>query len=296
MNFLENALQKLRASGKPDYELQEADRAVESRELNADDEEKICLLEPLAKVTAKMQAAEGDTMSLAWDLRGNSALFNQFRSIRREIEKQLSTRCGKPRGTVIVVTSAIPGDGKSFISAGLARVLAAGQDRKVVLVDGDLPKRHLTQLFGTGELPGLSECLADGRAISEVLCPCDHPAMTFVPAGKWTSDVPDLITSGRLDRVLKSFRQCDERHVFVIDTAPVLAFGETAYLAERADLVVLTIRADQTPRAAVEEALRKLAADRPLALLLNGQQGSVLDGYYGYGDYGYGAYTPPNTR
>jgi hypothetical protein len=81
----------------------------------------------------------------------------------------------------------------------------------------------------------------------------------------------------------------------LIDTAPVLAFGETAYLAERADLVVVTIGANRTPRAAVDEALRKLAADRPLALVLNGQEGSVLDSYYGYGDF-YGDYSSSKTE
>jgi Mrp family chromosome partitioning ATPase len=269
--------------------------AADPPAIPSDDCEKICLLEPLAKVTATMHAADGDTMRLAWDLRSNSALSSQLRGIRREIGKLLSGRRSSQRGTVIVMTSAMPGEGKSFLSVALARVFATGQDRKVVLVDGDLPKRHLTQLLGTSELPGLIECMADGRAISDVLCPTDHPAMTFVPAGKWRPDAPDLISSSKLDGILESFRQCDERHVFLIDTAPVLAFGETAYLAERADLVVLTIRAGKTPRAAADEALRKLAADRPLALVLNGQEGSVLDSYYGYGE-SYGDYSPSKNE
>ncbi len=285
MSLLERGLQTLRTSDGP-----AAAHAAESL-----DGAKICLLEPLARVRATMHAAEGDAMRLAWDLRGNAALFGQLRGIRREIGKLLGGQRPSQRGMVIVVTSALPGDGKSFLSAALARVFAAGQDRKVVLVDGDLPKRHLTQLLGTSELPGLVDCLANGRAISEVLCPSDHPAMTFVPAGKWRCDAPDLISSSKLDVIMESFRQCDERHVVVIDTAPILAFGETAYIAEKADLVVLTIRADRTPRAAADEALRKLAADRPLALVLNGQQGSVLDSYYGYGE-SYGDYSPSSTE
>ena len=116
-----------------------------------------------------------------------------------------------------------------------------------------------------------------------------------MPAGKWRSDAPDLISSPKLVELLETFRQCDERHVFVIDTAPILAFGETACFAEQADLVVLTIRANLTPRAAVDEALRKLAADRPLALVLNGQEGSVLDSYYGYGE-SYGDYAPSKSE
>jgi protein-tyrosine kinase len=295
MSFLERGLQRLRTIGDPTELPKETARTADSQAMKAGDCVKICLLEPLAKVRATMQAAEGDAMRLAWNLQGNSALFSQLRGIRREIGKLLSGKRSSQHGAVIVVTSATPGEGKSFLSAALARVFAAGHDRKVVLVDGDLPKRHLTQLLGTSELPGFVDCLGDGRAISEVLCPTDHPALAFVPAGKWRSDAPDLISSSKLDEILESFRQCDERHVFVIDTAPVLAFGETAYLAERADLVVVTIRANHTPRAAADEALRKLAADRPLALVLNGQEGSVLDSYYGYGD-SYGDYSPSKTE
>jgi protein-tyrosine kinase len=295
MSLLERELQNLRTIGGPAELPKETDRTADPNAMKPGDCEKIGLLEPLAKVRAKMQAAEGDAMRLAWNLQGNSALFSQLRSIRREIGKLLSGKRSNQRGTVIVVTSATPGDGKSFLSVALARVFAAGQDRKVVLVDGDLPKRHLTQLLGTSELPGFVDCLADGRAISEALCPTDHPALSFVPAGKWRSDAPDLLSSSRLDEIIGTFRQCDAHHVFVIDTAPILAFGETAYLAERADLVVVTIGANRTPRAAADEALRKLAADRPLALVLNGQEGSVLDRYYGYGD-SYGDYSPSKTE
>jgi protein-tyrosine kinase len=295
MSLLERGLQNLRASGDPAILPKDSGQSAVAPAKKSDESEKICLLEPLAKVMATMHAPEGDSMRLAWDLRGNSALFGQLRNIRREIGKLLSGQRSGQHGTVIVVTSAIPGDGKSFLSTALARVFAAGQDRKVVLVDGDLPKRHLTQQLGTSELPGFVDCLADGRAISEVLCPTDHPALTFVPAGRWRSDAPDLISSPKLNKLLESFRQCDERHVFVIDTAPVLAFGETACFAEQADLVVLTIRANLTPRAAVDEAMRKLAGDRPLALVLNGQEGSVLDSYYGYGE-SYGDYSPSKTE
>jgi protein-tyrosine kinase len=295
MSLLEPGLQKLRAFGDAGTHPKDPARPAEPHAMKPADGQKPGVLEPLAKVTATMHAPEGDAMRLAWDLRGDSAFFGQLRSIRREIRKLLSEKRPTQRGTIIVMTSAMPGEGKSFLSVALARAFAAGQDRKVVLVDGDLPKRHLTQLLGTTELPGLVDCLADGRAISEVLCPTDHSSLTFMPAGKWRPDAPDLISGSRLDGILESFRQCDERHVFVIDTAPVLAFGETAYLAEQADLVVLTIRANRTPRAAADEALRKLAADRPLALVLNGQEGSVLDSYYGYGE-SYGDYSPSKTE
>ncbi|MDP9198448.1 MAG: CpsD/CapB family tyrosine-protein kinase [Pseudomonadota bacterium] len=256
--------------------------------------EALAVLEPRAPVIATMQASEGDAMRRVWDDRGNTALFSQLRNIRREIGSLLDEKRARQRGTVILVTSAMPGEGKSFLSVGLGRVFSSGHDRRAVLVDGDLPKRHLTDAMGTRDQPGIIECLSDGRSLSDVLCRTDQPALNFIPAGRWRPDAPDLMCGTRMDRILESFRQCESR-VFIVDTAPILAFGETAYLAERADLVLLIVRADRTPRAAADEALRKLAGNRPLAVVLNGQKGSVLDSYYGYGD-SYGDYSPAEKK
>ena len=295
MSILERALKILKPSSELDSATMDREPLIGVQGMKPDDEIEGSVLEPLAPVVATLHAPDGDAMRLAWDLPGNAALFSQLRNIRREIEKLLNGRNARHRATVIAITSAMPGEGKTFFSLGLARALAATKDHGVVLVDADLPKRHLTELLGTRDQPGLIECLSEGRAVSDVLCRSDLPDMNFLPAGRWRSDAPDLICGTKLDRILESFRHCDGRRAFVIDTAPVLAFGETAYLAERSDLVVLVIRADQTPRAAAEEALRKLAADRPVALVLNGQLGSVLDAYYGYGD-SYGDYLPSNAK
>jgi Mrp family chromosome partitioning ATPase len=244
---------------------------------------------------ADLQAEQSDPMWSAWHLTTHPAFFSQLRNVRRELDKILVSRQIRQRAAVIAVTSALPGEGKSFMSLGLARALAAAKDRQVVLVDGDLPKRHLTKLLGTCTQPGLIEGLALGTDIASVLCRTNDSAMTFLPAGLWRTDAPDLLCSSRMERIIESFRECDGRHVFVFDTAPVLAFGETAYLAERVDLVMLVVRADQTPRSAAEDAMQRLKAERPLALVLNGQRGSILDAYYGYGE-NYGDYSPAGPK
>lgn len=290
MSLIERAINKRKGVTETASRSSETAKRTETHAVRADDREGFGILEPLAPGIATLQAGD-DAMRLAWDLRGNSVLVSQLRNVRREIATLLDWGPARRRSTIVVVTSALPGEGKSFFSVGLARVLAAEQDRKVILVDADLPKRTLTEAMGAGARPGLVDCLADGRQPAEVLCHSDHTALSFMPAGQWRSDAPNLMCGARMDAIFESFRQCDGRHVFVIDTAPVLALGETVYLAEQADLAVLVIRADRTPRAAAEEAMRKLAAERPLAAVLNGQQSSVLEDYYGYRDY-YGDYMP----
>lgn len=290
MSLIERALNKRKAAGDPTSRSSETGNVGEAHAVRQDDREGFGTLEPMAQGVATLQAGD-DAMRLAWELRGNSVLVSQLRNVRREIATLLDWGPARRRSTVIAVTSALPGEGKSFFSVGLAAVLAAEQDRRVVLVDADLPKRTLTEAMGAGARPGLMECLADGRPPAEVLCPSDHPALSFMPAGQWRSDAPNLMCGARMNAIFETFRQCDGRHVFVIDTAPVLALGETVYLAEQADLAVLVIRAGHTPRAAAEDAMRKLTAERPLAAVLNGQQASVLEDYYGYRDY-YGDYMP----
>ncbi len=291
MSLIERALRKHKLMGGSPARTAEAERPISSHVVQQDNREGFSVLEPSSPFIAALQADDDDTMRLVWDLRENSVLVSQFRNIRREIAALLDGQPARRRSAVILVTSALPGEGKSFVSVGLARAFAAEQDRRVVLIDADLPRRRLTELVGTGAQPGLVECLADGRAVADVLCRSEHAAMSFMPAGQWRPDAPILMCGKAMDGILESFRQCDGRHVFVIDTAPVLALGETIYLAEQADLVVLVVRADRTPRAAAEEAIRKLEADRPLAVVLNGQQASVMDDYHGYQDY-YGAYVP----
>ncbi|MGH8863855.1 MAG: CpsD/CapB family tyrosine-protein kinase [Burkholderiales bacterium] len=295
MSLIERALQKRKLSGGPPAQSVEPGQPKTSRAVVPGDREGVAVLEPMAPFEASLRADEKDPMHLAWDLRESSPLVSQLRNIRREIASLLDGRPARRRGTIILVTSAVPGEGKSFLALGLARVLAAEQDRRVALVDADLTRRRLTGIAGTGARSGLVDCLAGGIAVSDALCRTGSPALNFLPSGQWRADVPNLMCSKMMDGVMESFRQCDGRHVFVVDTAPVLAFGETAYLAEHADLVALVIRADSTPRAAAEEALHKLAAERPVAIVLNGVNGSLLDGYLGYRDH-YGEYLPREAR
>lgn len=294
MSTVERTLQILKPPGETRAAVEDSDRVAQVTSARLEGTAAVGL-EPLAPAIARIQRDADNAMKAAWDLQGNGALFSQLRNIRRELEKLVAGLKSKPRPPLIAVTSALPGEGKSFLSLGLAQAMAAAQEREVILVDADLPKRDLSQSLGLSAGPGFIQCLTGETTVSNALCRSDVPSLKFLPAGQWRSDMPDLMCSSKMDRILDSFRQCEGQRVFIVDTAPVLAFGETAYLAERADLVLLVVRADQTPRPAAEEALAKLKADRPIALVLNGQKGSILDGYYGYGDY-YGDYRPGGAR
>ena len=294
MSTLERSLEVLKASSDSGSDGEAMDRII-SFQAARPDAAGTNVLAPLTAKLARPVADANHAMRSIWEIYANGALYSQFRNIRRELDKQLAALKTTPRVPVVAVTSALPGEGKSFLSLGLANALTNTQDREVVLVDADVPKRDLSKQLGLAGQPGLVECLASETSVSSVLCRTDLAALNFLPAGQWRSDAPDLLSSAKMDRVLESIRHCEGRRIFVLDTAPILAFGETAYLAERVDLVLLVVRAGLTPRPAAEEALRKLKADRPVALVLNGQQGSILDAYYGYGD-SYGDYHPGREK
>jgi capsular exopolysaccharide synthesis family protein len=295
MSLVELALQKRKASeesaGRSPVDEQpttaSAPLAQESvvPTVSEADEGSLVLQPAAGSVVADLDTAVVGAMRFAWELRGDAALVSQLRNIRREIGALLSGPTAGTRARVVVVTSALPGDGKSFVSIGLARALASERERRVVLVDADVPKGHLSSSLRVADQPGFVNCLAGERTLADVVCRTDVATMSFVPSGAWRPDAPELLCNSNVDHLFATFRSCDRRHAFVVDTAPVLAVGETLHLAQKADLVILVVRAGHTPRSAVQDAVHKLGTDRPVAIVLNGQTGSGLDAYYGYRDY-----------
>ncbi len=235
---------------------------------------------PLAKLTVPAE----DPAWLAWSLKGNPMLQSQLRALRREIGQALGPATAAGNAQIVVVTSALPGEGKTFVSLALARALAADKGRRVVLIDGDLPMRQMTRMFGLLDKPGLSESISTGSEISGNLHLTEIDGLTFLPAGLYTPEAADDMSGSRFDSLLSILRAAGPEFCFVIDSAPMLAAGETVYVASRSDLTVMVVRADQTPRGAVAEALRKLGPEAKVGLLLNGQQTTRIDHYYGYSE------------
>jgi succinoglycan biosynthesis transport protein ExoP len=175
-------------------------------------------------------------------------------------------------GKVILVSSALPSDGKTIVSLSLARQLANARKR-VVLIDADLHRRGLQELLRLTVFPrvGITALLASPETNLESAIVRDtRSGADLILALDPAEDPGQLVASPRMAEILRMAR----RHydVVIIDTPPVLAVSEATSLAAFADRMLLVVRSESTPRKAVLAALKELRAisNRPLGLVLNG--------------------------
>jgi len=160
---------------------------------------------------------------------------------------------------VILVTSAIKGEGKTTTSANAAIAFAASGSR-VILVDANLRDQRIARIFGAqARESGLVEILAGHASLEEALLPAgpDHPNLWLLLAGDTSVRGVDLLERGRVERLVAEAR--DEADVIVIDSPSLTEFAEATALADAADLVVVAARLGRSRQDALAEAMRMLA-------------------------------------
>jgi receptor protein-tyrosine kinase len=219
----------------------------------------------------------------------SSRIVEEFRVIRRPL---LTKAFAGPnpqheKANVILVTSARPGEGKSFVAYNLAMSIASERTRKVILIDADLRNPMMPQLMRLPAGPGLIELLVTpDMDPSEALLSTDFSNLSLLPAGEHVDQSTDLLASPRMGRLVRQLASARDDQIIIIDAAPVLASSEPAVLAHNAGQVVLVVEAERTGRGAVEEALGHLGACRDISLVLNKARGWLNGDQFGayYGD------------
>jgi protein-tyrosine kinase len=189
-----------------------------------------------------------------------------------------------------MVTSALPGDGKTFTSINLALNMALERDISVLLIDCDVAKRHVSEIVGLKEEAGLLDALADESVDAESLIVQTHlRGLSILPAGKRREATAELLSSNRMRQIVANLAKRNPRRIVLLDSPPLLITNEGRTLVKIAGQVALVVRAGQTPRHAVQDALGLFDAQQAGGIILNQVQVTRLEGYYGYGSYGYGA-------
>ncbi|MGH8218573.1 MAG: hypothetical protein ACREUT_08410 [Steroidobacteraceae bacterium] len=197
-----------------------------------------------------------------------------------------------PQANRVMVTSAIAGEGKTYVSYNLALGIAREKDYSVLLVDADVAKRHLSTALKVQDRPGITDSAADDNLDpEEFVLGTGIPGLLFMPAGSRTSVAPELFASQRMAQVVTRLGQADRQRIILFDTSPLLATNESVVLARLIDQVVVVVRAEVTPQPAVLEAVALLDKTKTIRCLLNQTRlNSLSEHYY----YGYGYY--PNER
>jgi protein-tyrosine kinase len=221
------------------------------------------------------------------------AFANHYRQIKRPLISgalaSQSLQAGSPR--LIMMASALPGDGKTFTSINLALSMARERDISVVLVDADIPKPHVSRIFGVEREKGLLEALVDPTVDVETLVlPTDVGGLSILPAGTPHEGATELLSSARMVAVVARLLAQNPRRIVLFDSPPLLASSESRAIAAVVGQVILVVKSGVTPRRAVEEALDQVGEGKSVGLILNQGRIATGGGYYGYGNYGdYGA-------
>jgi protein-tyrosine kinase len=214
----------------------------------------------------------------------------QYRRIKRPL---INNALGRgvtqlASGNIIMMTSAVPGEGKTFMSLNLALSMRLEEDVTVLLVDGDVVNPRLTQILGLESRPGLLDLVRDPALSAEsTILATDLPGLCFLPAGRQEANATELVASARMHQVVSRLGSDNPARLVLFDSAPLLVTTESQALAHFAGQVVMVVQADQTPQHVVFDALETLADDKPVFLVLNQTTRHSHSGYY-Y-EYGSGA-------
>jgi tyrosine-protein kinase Etk/Wzc len=187
----------------------------------------------------------------------------------------------------IVVTSNIPGEGKSFVSTHLAYSLAAS-GRRVALLDFDLRNPHTSRLFELYRAKGITEYLEEEIGPEEMIHATAFRNLFVVPAGAKVGDNTERLLNGRLEPFFAYLEE--EFDYLIIDTPPIDLVSDAYLLSEFCDITLLVMRHAYTPKRMVQllDQNKKLKSLENLALVFNGVKSrGLLKKHYGYG-YGYG--------
>ena len=218
-----------------------------------------------------------------------SLVADQFRIIKRPL---IANALGKSaattdNGNLIMVTSALPGEGKTFSAINLAMSLATELDCTVMLVDADVARPSVMKVLGLQPRPGLLDLVAnDSTDVAPLLLRTNVEKLTILPSGNPRDGATELLASDAMVRLLKDMASRYADRIIVFDSPPLLLTTESPVLATHMGQIVVVVRAEQTLQSQVSHAIG-LIKDCPVKLMLLNQAKRGSSNTYGYGQGGY---------
>jgi protein-tyrosine kinase len=220
-----------------------------------------------------------------------SQLADEFRVIKRPLIANAMGRGSMPvpNGNLIMVTSALPGEGKSFSAINLAISIAMELDNTVMLVDADVARPSVLNMLGLPPAKGLLDVLVQNSVdISSVLLRTNIEKLSILPSGTPHPRATELLASDTMIRLLDDMSSRYNDRIIVFDSPPLLLTTESRVLASHMGQVIIVVNSENTTQAAVKQAISTIESCPLKMMLLNQVRTSKTDGYgYGYG-YGYG--------
>lgn len=215
-----------------------------------------------------------------------TTLAEEFRNLKRPL---LAKACGAStaveRGNLIMVSSALAGEGKTYAAINLAISMASEFDTSVLLIDADTARPSLLARLGVQASKGLTDLLQDSAlTIPDVLLATNIEGLTLLPSGTRHPSATEMLASDAMQRLTTQLASLDSNRIVLFDSPPLLGTSEARVLASLMGQIVVVVEAQKTPVAAVRETLATIETCPHVTLLLNkARQGRSAGGYAGYG-------------
>jgi protein-tyrosine kinase len=226
------------------------------------------------------------TMGLLPPVEEERRLASQYRKIKRPL---IANAIGRgverlPNGCLIMLASAMSGEGKTFTALNLALSIATEKDFSVLLVDADVAKPQLSRIFNLEGERGLLDVLRDPQLdVESLIRRTDVPTLSFLPAGKSSADATELLASKRMEELAKHLGEREGQRIVLFDTPPLIQTTESPALVQVAGQILVVVRAESTPQPVLLDALASLQEHPAVSLILNQSMRSATSAYYYYG-------------
>jgi exopolysaccharide/PEP-CTERM locus tyrosine autokinase len=217
-----------------------------------------------------------------------SQLADEFRVIKRPLLNNIRGKSAAPvnKANLIMITSSVPGEGKTFTSINLAMSLAMEVDSTVLLVDADPSRPAVLDRLGLPSSRGLLDLLTDSRLdLADVLLRSNVDRLSILPAGTPQSRATELLASGGMNRLLDELSTRYSDRIVIFDAPPLLPSTESRVLAAHVGQVVVVVEADKTPQGTLLQALTMIESCPVVMMTLNKVRRSDVGSYFSY--YGY---------
>jgi len=218
-----------------------------------------------------------------------SQIANELRIIKRPVLTNINGQVAAPveRANLVMVTSSVPGEGKTFVSVNLAISIAMELDRKVLLVDGDVSRPAVLERLGLPATRGLLDLLTNpDLKMSDVMLRTNIERLSVLPAGTAHAHATEILASDGMSALVQDMASRYPDRVIVFDAPPLLASTESRVLATRMGQVLVVVEADRTSQNTVAEAMATVEVCPVVLPVLNKTSRSDAGTYYG--SYGQG--------
>lgn len=283
MSLVEQALEKMRRSGA-ERRASRTDFRAEEAASPAPHPAPAHLAAPTRRISLDLE--ELRAAGYLPDPARSQVFADQYRHIKRPlIEKAMADpRAAQMR--LLLVTSALQGDGKTFTSINLALSMAHERDTSVLLVDADLRNPNTSRILGLAREPGLVDALCDETVdVGSLILHTSVPGLDVLPAGRAAEHASELLASARMTQLVAQICS-NPRYIVLFDSAPMLLSADSPALARLVGQVVLVARAGTTLRHALLDAIGQVDSSKLSGIVLNDIKADPGRYYYGYGSYG----------